>query len=372
LVSRRHISGRQQNGFHAALQNLSRDLAHAEELAKGTDFIAAWNQTAEPFEWTKSEVHPQNLKHTYCNLCNSEARVFQLLIPVDVQFAFQTTQANQQEQEMATIEENKRLWNGEYKWKEQGDEWSVSWGGPSMQWYGTLLPRIHAHVPTNCILEIACGYGRWTRYLKDSCKDLIVVDLSDECITACQRRFADFKHIKYYVNDGKSLPMVPDASVDLVFSFDSLVHANDSVLNAYIREFSRILTDKGIAFIHHSNLGEYHAIYSKIWRVPKLAELLARLGFGAPWTKNEGWRDLSVDAKKVAKFAEQNGLRCISQEIIPWPMRPDRGSILMTDCISTIGKDNSAIKSSNVPFRNYKFIREIQSLSRLSKIYIPG
>jgi len=32
-------------------------------------FIAAWNQTAEPFEWTKSEVQPQNLKHTYSNLC---------------------------------------------------------------------------------------------------------------------------------------------------------------------------------------------------------------------------------------------------------------------------------------------------------------
>jgi hypothetical protein len=33
-------------------------------------FISAWNQTAEPFEWTKSEVHPQKLKDIYSNLRN--------------------------------------------------------------------------------------------------------------------------------------------------------------------------------------------------------------------------------------------------------------------------------------------------------------
>ena len=269
---------------------------------------------------------------------------------------------------MPSIEWNKSLFDGEYDWNEKGDEWSISWGGASMQWYGTLLPRIHAHVPTNCILEIACGYGRWTQYLKDLCKHLIVIDLSEDCITACQRRFADITHIEYHVNDGKLLSMVLDHSVDFVFSFDSLVHADASVLSSYIHEFSRILTDRGVAFIHHSNLGEYNGVHSIIRRIPKLTSLLARLGVLGELTKNEGSRDRSVDARAVAKFVERNGLQCISQELIPWPLAPGRGSILMMDCISTIG--NLRKNTSNIVYRNSKFNQEVFNLDRLSKIYI--
>ena len=30
-------------------------------------FIASWNQHATPFEWTKEEVHQQQMKHSYSN-----------------------------------------------------------------------------------------------------------------------------------------------------------------------------------------------------------------------------------------------------------------------------------------------------------------
>jgi transposase len=33
-------------------------------------FIARWNEHATPFEWTKEEVHPQQLKYSYSNLRN--------------------------------------------------------------------------------------------------------------------------------------------------------------------------------------------------------------------------------------------------------------------------------------------------------------
>ena len=33
-------------------------------------FIASWNQNAAPFEWTKKEVHQQEMKHYYAHLCN--------------------------------------------------------------------------------------------------------------------------------------------------------------------------------------------------------------------------------------------------------------------------------------------------------------
>ena len=262
---------------------------------------------------------------------------------------------------MATVYANKKVWDGGYQWTNRGDEWSVDWGGASMQWYGAILPRIHSHIPTDNILEIACGYGRWTQFLKNMCQNLVAIDLSEECIQACRHRFSDFSHIEYHMNDGRSLHMIPDNSVDFVFSFDSLVHADESVMNGYLSQLPRILKSDGAAFFHHSNLGEYQAIYSKIRKIPKLEGLLMQLGI---LEKNLRWRDFSVSAKIVERLAEGHGLRCISQEIIPWKTKR-----LSIDCLSTIVKDGSSMYRNNRIFRNVYFTREVGYLSQLSQLY---
>jgi hypothetical protein len=33
-------------------------------------FVASWNQNAAPFEWTKADVHQQQMKRSYSYLCN--------------------------------------------------------------------------------------------------------------------------------------------------------------------------------------------------------------------------------------------------------------------------------------------------------------
>lgn len=233
-----------------------------------------------------------------------------------------------------------------------------------MQWYGTILPRIKAHVPTQSILEIACGFGRWTQYLKDVCKHLTVVDLSKECIQGCQERFLTSTHIEYHVNDGKSLGMVRDRSVDFVFSFDSLVHADDSVIEAYLSQLPRILNEEGVAFIHHSNLGEYHARYSRIRRIPGLEALLSRAGvLDSPLH----WRSWSVDSQKVEALAERYGLRCISQEIVLWGTKRT-----FIDCLSTLTKRDSLTNVANKKLRNANFMREADHLLQLSRLYGPN
>src|SRR5262249_17939159 len=126
---------------------------------------------------------------------------------------------------MATVEQNRSAWNETYSWEKRGEEWSEVWGGSESQWFGAIYPRLHRFIPTGTILEIAPGFGRWTHYLKNHCNKLFVVDLNERCITHCKERFADCTHISYHVNDGYSLAMVPDRSVDFVFCFDSLVHA---------------------------------------------------------------------------------------------------------------------------------------------------
>jgi hypothetical protein len=56
--------------------------------------------------------------------------------------------------------------------------------------------------------------------------------------------------------------MVPDDSIDFVFSFDSLVHAEADVMQAYLNQLVRKLKLNGVGFIHHSNIGEYQRVFS--------------------------------------------------------------------------------------------------------------
>ena len=84
-----------------------------------------------------------------------------------------------------------------------------------------------------------------------------MVDLTERCIEACKERFSADSHITYYVNDGKSLAMIPDDSVDFVFSFDALVHVEADVIKAYLSQLALQLKPDGVGFIHHSNIGAY-------------------------------------------------------------------------------------------------------------------
>src|SRR5262245_5031519 len=91
---------------------------------------------------------------------------------------------------MVSVAENKALWDGSYRWDAAGEEWSAPWGNVAMRWHGTLMPRIQRFLPADAILEIACGHGRWTQFLRHHCRRLVGIDLSNECIEACRRQFA--------------------------------------------------------------------------------------------------------------------------------------------------------------------------------------
>jgi SAM-dependent methyltransferase len=123
---------------------------------------------------------------------------------------------------MASIDENKQVWDTTYDWSQAGDEWSSGWGSPRAQWEGCILPRIFPFLGGR-ILEIAPGHGRWTQFLEAQCASLIGIDLASSCVEHCKKRFKDYVNLEFQVNDGLALPMVDDASIDFAFSFDSLV-----------------------------------------------------------------------------------------------------------------------------------------------------
>ena len=263
---------------------------------------------------------------------------------------------------MPGLEENLSQWETGYSWSGQGDEWSGPWGGTEMMWWGALRPRLHSFLPTGTILEIAPGFGRWTQFLKDACERLVVVDLSERCIEACRRRFRADTNIAYHVNDGRSLGMVADGSIDLAFSFDSLVHAEADVLADYLRELRSKLKPDGIGFIHHSNMGAHRLGAQAARAVPE--RLRRRLVLRGMLVNVYAWRAESVTADLFARQCGEAGLQCVSQELINWQCGRQ-----LVDCISVFTPEGSARSRDLVRLKNPRFMQEATGLARLSALY---
>ncbi len=246
---------------------------------------------------------------------------------------------------MPTLEKNLDQWS-RYSWPEGGDEWSAAWGGTPYLWWGTIYPRVLRFLPCDRILEIAPGFGRCTQFLKGFCRELMVVDMTERCIEACRRRFAEEAHIEYFVNDGRSLAMIADVSADFVFSWDSLVHVEADVIRSYVAEIARVLRRDGVAFIHHSNLGAI---------IPE-----SERGTGEPGVH---WRAKSMSAALLEEFCEEAGLRCIAQEIVNW------GGPELIDCISLLTPAGSKHARPNLRRENPDFMLEALGLWRIAAHY---
>ncbi len=224
---------------------------------------------------------------------------------------------------------NQHHWAGGYDWKTGGEEWSEVWGGSDPQWFGSLYPRLHRLLPTNAILEIAPGFGRWTKFLIPSCRNYLGIDLSGECVTACRSTFKEVDRAQFEENDGLSLDAAPDEHFDLVFSFDSLVHVEVDVMESYIPQILRKITPTGVAFLHHSNF--------------------ASLGRKA---KNDHARGASVSGQIVAKIIERAGGKVLLQEQINW------GGPLLTDCLTLLGRQEHPGKGPTVHIKDARFMDE--------------
>src|SRR6185437_6909137 len=128
-----------------------------------------------------------------------------------------------------------------YEWSDKGDEWSVGYGGTESMWSWAIQPRISSFLPSAHTLEIAPGFGRATQFILPASDKLTLVDLAEPCIEACKKRFDGHDNIEYHVNDGRSLDMVADGTIDFVFSWDSLIHVEDDVIEGYLAQLGRKL-----------------------------------------------------------------------------------------------------------------------------------
>jgi hypothetical protein len=147
--------------------------------------------------------------------------------------------------------------------------------------------------------------------------------------------------------------MIPDTSVDFVFSFDSFVHLPRKIIEAYLRELARTLKIGGKGFIHHSNLGAYADSLSEC--VPEPMRKVLRKIKILDWERD---RNPTMSADVFRSLCAGNGLNCISQELINW-----RGRRLI-DCLSLFERGGSTENTATKIVRNPLFMREAARIRR--------
>jgi ubiquinone/menaquinone biosynthesis C-methylase UbiE len=217
---------------------------------------------------------------------------------------------------MPSVEWNLQTWNTNHDWRAQGDEWSGMaeyCGQPYERWKQSLietfmLPYLGAD---RDVLEIAPGHGRWSETLIDHARHVTLVDLSPVCIEACRKRFADRKNVGYLVNDGTSVAL-ENETIDFAWSFDSFVHMEPPVIDAYIGEFARVLRPGGHLVIHHAA--------RRHWSLPILP-VAGRLGMPgrvaarllSQGRLRDSGRRAAVSAEVVAEIIARHGLELVGQ-----------------------------------------------------------
>jgi len=180
------------------------------------------------------------------------------------------------------------------------------------QWNELIWPRIKDCNFTH-VVDLACGHGRNSEKFLPLAGRITLVDLSDNNITFCRKRFAGrAQRMRFTRTTGVDIPCHPGV-VTLLYCFDAMVHFSPEVVCAYIYEAQRVLTLGGHAFFHHSNLSTQNPTFSY-----------------NPHARNHMTQDL------FKYWVNAAGLEIVSSDVIPWGQAEYRFEAL--DCITVLKK----------------------------------
>jgi SAM-dependent methyltransferase len=112
------------------------------------------------------------------------------------------------------------------------------------------------------VLDYGCGSGYGTAVLSKCAKMAIGVDINEEAIDYCRRRYP-YESLSFQkISSDQALPF-EDRSFDIIVSFQVIEHIWD--VQKYLAEMKRILVDDGFIFLTTPNRSNRLIPFEKPW-----------------------------------------------------------------------------------------------------------
>ena len=106
------------------------------------------------------------------------------------------------------------------------------------------------------VLDAACGEGYGSAILAGAAREVVGVDIDPATVAHARASYASVRNLSFVEGSAAKLPL-PDASVDLVVSFETIEHLEAGDQPRMLAEFARVLVDGGALVLSAPNRPEY-------------------------------------------------------------------------------------------------------------------
>ena len=108
------------------------------------------------------------------------------------------------------------------------------------------------------VLDAACGEGYGSAHLAARAQSVLGVDISQDAVAHARSRYTTAANLRFETGDCTALDALPDASFDLIVSFETLEHvaAQERMLDG----FARLLAPEGVLLISTPDKRNYSDI----------------------------------------------------------------------------------------------------------------
>lgn len=105
-------------------------------------------------------------------------------------------------------------------------------------------------LPSGTALDFGCGVGRLSQALAEHFDEVIGVDVAPSMINEAASYNKQGDRVRYILNERPDLSVLPDESVDFVYTEITLMHMEPRYSLEYIREFLRVTRSNGMVVFH--------------------------------------------------------------------------------------------------------------------------
>jgi SAM-dependent methyltransferase len=121
-------------------------------------------------------------------------------------------------------------------------------------WHRYVFAR--AFVQGLRVLDVACGEGYGSALLGQVAAHVTGVDIDVETLDHARSAYADRANVEFIHGSAAALPL-PDASVDVITSFETIEHLEAADQPRMLAEFARVLRPDGFVIVSSPNRPQY-------------------------------------------------------------------------------------------------------------------